>query len=274
MSDYLLGAHLSISSGIHTLQSQMSSLNLDTCAFFLKSQRTYKFKPIDQKSITQFQNTTINPHVLLPHSSYLINLASSDKELREKGKLLLLDDLNRCESLGIKYYNIHPGSNPNKNEGMKILAEELKEILSKTSQVNILIENMSGQGNVLCNTFLELKRVIDLVNDDRIGVCLDTCHLFAYGYDIRKKESFYEIMEEFNQTVGYEKLRGMHLNDCKGELGSKKDRHESIGKGKIGLEAFEFIFQEKIFQNIPLILETPDPLLYKEEVKLLKSFIK
>lgn len=273
MGKYLIGAHLSIAKGINSVQAQMDGLDMETCAFFLKSQRSFSFKPIEEPVIEKFKLEVKHPEYLLPHSSYLINLASSDDSLREKGKLILMDDLMRCEKLNIKYYNMHPGSNKEKNEGAKLLAKEIKDSLSKTKGVNILIENMSGQGNVLCNKFSEIKKVLDLINDDRVGVCLDTCHLFAYGYDIRKRESFYTIMEEFNKEIGVEKLKAMHLNDCKGDLGSKKDRHESIGKGKIGLEAFKFIFEEKMFRNIPLILETPDISLYKEEVRMLKSFI-
>lgn len=270
---YLLGAHLSISKGIHTLQHKMNVLQIPTCALFLKSQRTFNFKKINGVDVKKFKEHVRRPDLLLPHSSYLVNLANPEIG-QGKGLEVLQDDLERCNLLGIKLYNIHPGSDVKKlgRKALSLISHRLNEIFAAVPGVTVLVENMAGQGKVVGSTFGELKEIIEgVVDKSRIGVCLDTCHLFGAGYDVRTAESFGSVMREFDRTVGLEYLRAMHLNDSKAALGSRKDRHESIGKGQIGLGAFRFVMTSKMFENMPLVLETPDPALYGEEIRLLES---
>ncbi|KAL6122672.1 Endonuclease IV [Nucleospora cyclopteri] len=270
----LLGAHLSISKGIHSVQLQMDNLKCDTCAIFLKNQRRFSFKPLEEEVVEKCRKSIKNPSILLPHGSYLINLAN-DKE--ERSYKVFLDDLIRCNQLEILLYNFHPGSNTQKNlrEAIENLSKAINKAHKEVPNVIICIENMAGQGNVLGRTFEELAEIIKLIEDkERIGITLDTCHLFGGGYDIRTRDKFKKVMDEFDQKVGLKYLKAMHLNDSKCVLDSRKDRHEHLGKGFVGLEAFKFIMESELFDNIPLILETPDPAKYKEEIDLLRQFEK
>lgn len=271
MAKYV-GAHLSISKGLYKIQKQMDDIDADACAIFLKNQRTYNFKPIADTDVEKFKNIK-NPELVLPHSSYLINLAN---DAEGKAYRLFLDDLERCEKLNIPLYNMHPGSNTIKDydQAIQNIIDGINKAISETRNVIVCIENMAGQGNVLGKTFKELHRIIEgIENKERIGVVLDTCHLFGAGYDVRTYKSFEKVMQEFDKVVGHKYLKGMHLNDSKMDLGTKKDRHEQLGKGKIGLECFKYIMNSQWFEDIPMILETPDDTKYKEEISLLKSFI-
>lgn len=270
----LIGAHLSISKGIYKIQKEMEMIGSNTCGIFLKSQRMYQSSPLDEKAINLFKKHVVNPEVLLPHGSYLINFCNP--ELKEKSMACFLDDLERCNKLGIKFYNMHPGSDVKKLgfKSLELISEGINEAMEKIPNVIILIENMAGQGNVVGSRFEEINQIINgIKNKDRIGVCLDTCHLYGAGYDIKTEKSFSKVMKEFDEKVGLKYLKALHLNDSKEPLNSKKDRHECIGKGHIGEEAFKFIMNNSIFDNIPMILETPDPSQYESEIKLLKSFI-
>lgn len=270
-----IGVHLSISKGIHTIQEQMELLDSETCGIFLKNQKRYSSSKLTKESIRDFKECVINPAIILPHGSYLINFANA--EGFEKSYDCLADDLSRCTSLGIKYYNVHPGANVNglsKDKVAVLISNNINRTLKDFPSVTILIENMAGQGTVYGRTFEEIKAIIDNIEDkDRIGVTLDTCHMFAGGYDIRQQDEFERIMKNFNEIVGIKYLKAMHLNDSKEDFNSRKDRHESIGKGKIGLDAFKFIMNSEYFENMPMILETPSPEEYKAEIALLKSFI-
>lgn len=274
MHRHLVGAHLSISKGIHTVQEQMDVLKADTCAMFLKSQRTYNFKKIKDEDVSKFREHVLCPELILPHSSYLINLANPEM-MSGKGLDVFVDDLERCNLLGIKMYNIHPGSDVNKmgRGALELVSENLNRVLSMVPNVMILVENMAGQGSVLGSSFEELRAIIDGVKDkSRVGVCLDTCHLFGAGYDVRTEESFQTVMDRFDSVVGLRYLKAMHLNDSKGGIGSKTDRHASIGQGAIGIDAFKFVMASEMFVGMPLILETPDPSSYGKELDLLRSF--
>ena len=276
VSEYLLGAHLPIGKGLHTIQLQMDVLRIPTCAVFLKSQRTYKFRKMEAADVSHFRECVRRPEVLLPHSSYLVNLADPDF-LAKKSFGILVDDLERCNLLGIKMYNIHPGSDVHKLgvNASRVIAEHLNHIHKLVPEVTILVENMAGQGSVVGSRFEEIRTLIEHVSDKtRIGVCLDTCHLFGAGYDIRTKQSFRDVMGRFSCCVGQEYLKAAHLNDSKKPLGSRADRHESIGAGMIGLEAFEFIMTHDAFRGMPLILETPDPSLYASEIETLRSYVR
>lgn len=271
----LIGPHLPVGKGLHTVQEQMERLSCETCGLFLKNQRRYGFSPLDEEAAAQFRNDVKNPAILLPHGSYLINLANP--ETFEKGYSCLVDDLRRCNELGIRLYNVHPGSDTGKlgiKAALDLIAKNLNRVMREVPGVIILIENMAGQGRVCGKNFDELREIISGVEDkDRIGITLDTCHMFCAGYDIRTSELFEEVMKEFDRKVGLKYLKAMHLNDSMNEFNTKKDHHESIGKGKIGVEAFRYIMNSKYFENIPMILETPDPTKYAEEIALLKSFI-
>ncbi|KAI5160903.1 hypothetical protein NEAUS03_1396 [Nematocida ausubeli] len=275
-SDKHVGAHLSIQGGIELVFQKMQSLKARAAAFFLKPQRTFTTKPFSNETIHAFRKADTHEK-LLPHGSYLINLAQPDKEKLEKSYNLFLDELVRCEQLGIPMCNIHPGSNVGKlpiEVACQMIADNINKAHNSTKEVIVVIENMAGQGNTVGSKFKELRMIIDgVTNKDRIGVCLDTCHLFGAGYDITTKEKFKKVMDEFDNVVGIEYLKGVHLNDSKEPLGSKRDRHESIGKGLIGLEAFSYIMNTSIFNGIPMILETPDPEKYASEIKLLYSLI-
>ncbi|ORD95155.1 Endonuclease IV [Enterospora canceri] len=252
----------------------MDRLGCETCAMFLKNQRMHRFKELEEEEAALFRRKTRITGIILPHGSYLINLAN-DKE--ERGFRLLIDDMKRCRKLGIELYNLHPGSNTQKNkeEAIRNVAKACNRAHGEVDGVVICLENMAGQGNTLGSNFLELRQIIDQVEDkERIGVCLDTCHLFGAGYDVRTAESFEKVMKEFDSVIGMKYLRAMHLNDSKCALGSRKDRHESLGMGLIGLDCFKFIMESDYFDGIPMILETPDPELYKKEIEMLRGFEK
>jgi len=204
-------------------------------------------------------------------------LGNPDKEKRDKGMVLFLDDLKRCDMLGINQFTFHPGSHLGEcsvDDSIKYISESINIALGKTERVSILIENMAGQGNVIGSKFEELAKIIALVeNKERIGVCLDTCHMFAAGYDIRTKDVFTKTFQKFDEVVGFQYLKGVHLNDSKVELGSNVDRHENLGKGKIGMECFKLLMNDKRFYNIPIILETPDESQYLSEIEMLYSFL-
>lgn len=268
----IIGAHLSISKGICTLQKQMEMLGCNTCAMFLKNQRRFDSKPMDEQSAEEFRRVTKNPGIMVPHSSYLINLANPDTI--EKSYACLIDDLKRCDRLGIVYYNIHPGSDVKRmgDKALLLIATNINRALEEVPNVVILLENMAGQGTVCGRTFAELSLIIQNINDKRrIGVTLDTCHMFGAGYDIRTASGFENVMQDFDRTIGMRYLKAVHLNDSKCDLGSRKDRHEQIGKGKIGVEAFKYIMNSDYFEDIPMVLETPDPLKYRDELALLRS---
>lgn len=268
----MIGAHLSISKGIRTLQRQMEMLGSSTCAMFLKNQRQLRSKPMDEGEAEEFRRATKRPEAMVPHGSYLVNLANED--IAENSYGCLVDDLRRCSQLGIVYYNIHPGSDVKKigERALLLIAAGINRALEEVRGVTVLLENMAGQGNVCGRTFEELAVIIENVSDkSRIGVTLDTCHLFGAGYDIRTAAGFEGVMEEFDRVVGMKYLKAVHLNDSKCALGSRRDRHEHIGEGEIGIEAFRYIMNSDRFEDIPMILETPDPARYKDELALLRS---
>ncbi|KAG0436687.1 putative endonuclease 4 [Dictyocoela muelleri] len=274
-SKKILGAHLSVSKGLSTLQNSMDEINADTCAFFLKNQRRFESSPLNENEIKQFKKKIMNPEFFLPHGSYLINMANSDEIKSAKMYNCLVDDIRRCHKLGIKLYNVHPGSDVlnNRNKSISKVIETINRVHKDVDDVIIVVENMAGQGKVLCSSFEEINKIISNVyNKERIGVCLDTCHLFSAGYDLRFHDIFQKTFEDFDRSVGLKYLRGMHLNDSKMELGSKKDRHENLGKGLIGWTPFKMIMKDERFDNIPLILETPNTNLYGEEIKILRGF--
>jgi len=249
-------------------------------ALFTRNQRQWASKPLTTENIAAFQRNCaengFTADQILPHDSYLINLGHPEKDKREQSFTAFLDEMRRCEQLGLGLLNFHPGSHLNQiseSGCLTHIAESVNRTLDKTSGVVAVIENTAGQGTNLGFRFEHLAEIIDQVKDkSRIGVCIDTCHTFAAGYDFRMEIDFSSMLRKFDGTVGFKYLRGMHLNDAKKTLGSRVDRHESLGKGHIGLDAFRFIMSDNRLNGIPLILETPNPDLWPEEIKLLKSY--
>ncbi len=266
------------------------------CSPLHKNQRQWKSKPLTDKSIEEFKRNLkdngIQPQYVLPHDSYLINLGSPDSEKLEKSRDAFIDEIKRVEQLGLKMPKIfHPGSHLQKiskrskdydklikeaeNRCLDVIVNSLNLAIEKTkdSDVILVIENTAGQGSNLGYRFEHLKYIIDRVeNRDRVGVCIDTCHMFASGYDIRTKESFTKSWSEFDEVVGFKYLRGMHINDSKSKLGSRVDRHHSLGYGEIGIDFFKMLMKDSRFDDIPLILETIDDSIWEKEIEMLYSF--
>jgi len=276
-----VGAHVSTAGGIFNAPINAININAKAFALFTKNQRRWNAKPLSQKDVETFKQNLkkakIDVNHILPHDSYLINLGHPDKLKRRKSIEAFMEEVNRCYQLGLKYLNFHPGNHLNEmseEDCLKVIAESLNETIEKTKDVVLVIENTAGQGSSVGYRFDHIAKLIELVEDKtRIGVCLDTCHMFAAGYDIRTEAAYVKTMEEFSAVVGFKYLKGMHLNDAKSTLGSRVDRHHSIGKGNIGLEAFRLIMNDPRLDNIPLILETIDPSIWAEEIKLLYSLI-
>jgi len=277
-----IGAHVSTSGGV--FNAPLNAMNIEAKAFamFTKNQRQWLAKPYDDETIKKFKDnlalSKIEPKHVLPHDSYLINLGHPDIQKREKSLNAFCDEIKRCELLGLEKLNFHPGSHLkliSEEECLDIIANSLNEAIKVTNSICLVIENTAGQGSNLGYKFEHLAHIINKVEDKtRVGVCIDTCHMFTAGYDIRNEEVYEKTWEEFEKIVGFKYLQGMHINDSKPDLGSRVDRHESIGKGKIGLRAFELIMNDKRMDDIPLILETIDESIWKEEIKLLYSLIK
>lgn len=276
-----VGAHVSTSGGVQNAPPNAQKIGARALALFTRNQRQWASKPLTDESISQFKENLaasgIAPAHVLPHDSYLINIGSPDKEVRKKSMDALYDETHRASQLAIPYLNFHPGSHLkqiSEEECLKIIAEGVNEILSKTEGVALLIEGTAGQGSNVGYRFEHLATIIEQVEDKkRVGVCLDTCHTFAAGYDLRSPEAYEKSMDEFAKVVGFKYLKGMHLNDSKYDLGTKKDRHDGIGKGFLGLDAFKNVMNDSRLDDIPMILETNDPDRWAEEIKLLYDMI-
>ncbi|WP_415899339.1 deoxyribonuclease IV [Neptuniibacter sp. QD48_11] len=277
---YYVGAHVSASGGVQNAPLNAKKLEANAFALFTKNQRRWVSKPLDAKTIASFKKNcaalNFKPEQILPHDSYLINLGHPEEEALQKSRDAFLDEMKRCEQLGLVYLNFHPGSHLRKiseEECIARIAESLNWAIAQTESVVAVIENTAGQGSNLGFSFEQLAAIIDQVEDkNRVGVCIDTCHMFAAGYDIRTQESCAEVFEDFANIVGFEYLKGMHLNDSKGGLDSRLDRHHSLGQGEIGLEVFKFIMRDDRFRGIPLVLETIDETIWAEEIQLLRQF--
>ncbi len=293
MSNKFVGAHVSASGGVFNAVANAEAIGAKAFALFTKNQKQWVAKDLDTETIDKFKTALaksgILPKHILPHDSYLINLGHPEIEKLEKSRLAFIDELERCALLGLDRLNFHPGShlvkvnkkdkeNPDvmqeiENVSLDLVAESINIALDKTSGVSAVIENTAGQGTNLGWKFEHLAYIIDKVEDkSRIGVCIDTCHMFTAGYDIRTREVYEKTWAEFEKVVGFKYLMGMHINDSKPPLGSRVDRHHSLGKGEIGLDAFRFIMNDERMDDIPLVLETIDSTIWKEEIELLYSF--
>jgi deoxyribonuclease-4 len=249
---------------------------------FTRNQRRWSSPPLTDENITGFREQCrkygFDSSVILPHDSYLINLGHPDPGGLEKSRTAFFEEMGRCEKLGLKYLNFHPGSHLNRLSPERCLdriARSIDLALETTNGVTAVIENTAGQGTNLGYRFEHLARIIGQVTDkSRVGVCLDTCHLHGAGYDIRTRKAFEHTMDEFDRIVGLRFLAALHLNDSKKDFNSRVDRHESIGKGELGLAPFEFIMNDPRFDNMPLVLETPDDSLWEAEIRLLYDLVR
>lgn len=276
-----IGAHVSASGGVANAPLNAQNIAADAFALFVKNQRQWSAKPLSQKDIDEFKlnlnKANIKPEHILAHNSYLVNLGHPDADARAKSFNSFLDEIRRCEALGIELINFHPGSHLkqiSEDECLELIAQQMNNLLKNSSNIKLVIENTAGQGSNLGYKFEHLAALINMSQDSsRVGVCIDTCHLFASGYDIRDDESYAKTMSEFDRIVGYKYLSGMHINDSKVALGSRKDRHDSLGVGMIGKQAFKFIMNDPKIDEIPLILETIDESIWADEIKMLRDFI-
>ncbi|EOV7495134.1 deoxyribonuclease IV [Proteus mirabilis] len=274
-----VGAHVSAAGGVDQAVLRAHEIKATAFALFTKNQRQWKAAPLSTESIDKFKKNCeiygYGPAQILPHDSYLINLGHPEEEALEKSRAAFLDEMQRCEQLGIELLNFHPGSHLKKIDVDKCLqriAESINITLDKTQNVTTVIENTAGQGTNLGYRFEHLAAIIDGVEDkSRVGVCIDTCHTFAAGYDLRTVEDCEKTFAEFDNIVGFQYLKAMHLNDAKSELASRVDRHHSLGQGNIGKVPFTYIMQDTRFDGIPLILETINPDIWPEEIAWLKS---
>lgn len=277
MGNKKIGAHVSASGGVEFAPINAHEIGADAFALFTKNQRQWVSKPLTEESIRLFKQNcekfNLQPEYILPHDSYLINLGHPEEEGLMKSRAAFLDEMQRCEQLGLKLLNFHPGSHLNKisvEDCLSLIAESINLTLEKTKGVTAVIENTAGQGSNLGSEFWQLKYIIDRVDDkSRVGVCLDTCHTYTAGYDF--VNDYDKVFDEFEKEVGFSYLRGMHLNDSKKALGSHVDRHDSIGIGLIGKAFFERLMKDSRFDNMPLILETPDESKWAEEIAWLRS---
>ncbi|GAA6219948.1 uncharacterized protein LOC108889127 [Lates japonicus] len=276
-----IGAHVGIQGGIWKAVESCTEMGGSSFALFLGSQRSWKRPALDQTAADKFREQVsmqgFDPAHILPHGSYLMNCGSPKEDVFEKSQALLVDELSRCSLLGLNLYNFHPGSSLGSittEQCVDKIAGAINHAHQQTPAVVTVLENMSGQGSTVGGKFSELKSIIDKVRDQtRVGVCLDTCHAFAAGYDLAAEGGVKAMLNEFDQEVGLHYLKAIHLNDSKGKLGCNLDRHEDIGKGQIGISAFRDIVNEPRLDNIPLILETPGRpgFEYAEQIELLYS---
>ncbi|KZV71947.1 AP endonuclease [Peniophora sp. CONT] len=295
-SSWKIGAHVSAAGGVENAVLNAASIGYlypivvtglaNAFALFLKSQRKWVGPPQSEESrlafVERLKAFGYEAKHVLPHGNYLVNMGNPDAEVREKSYACFVDELKRCEALGLTLFNFHPGSTVGActvKESLKYIADCINRAHQETQTVCVVIENMAGAGNVVGGDFAHIAEIIEQVEDkSRVGVCLDTCHAFATGYDIRTSEGWKETMAKFDAAIGMQYLRGMHLNDSKAALGTKKDRHDNLGRGEIGLDAFSQIVSDPCTRDIPLILETPshdskDGAVWRAEIAALHAFV-
>ncbi|MFT6914517.1 MAG: deoxyribonuclease-4 [Motiliproteus sp.] len=272
-----VGAHVSASGGVENAPLNAHALGARAFALFTKNQRRWDAKPLTPQSIEAFrancEQYDYQPGQILPHDSYLINLGHPEAEALQKSRAAFIDELQRCQQLGLTLLNFHPGSHLkqlSESDCLDRVAESINIALDATEGVTAVIENTAGQGSNLGYKFEQLAQIIDGVEDkSRVGVCLDTCHSFVAGYDLRGFEACQKTFAEFERVVGFEYLRAMHLNDAKVDFGTRVDRHQSLGQGFIGWDCFEFIMRDPRFDGIPMVLETIDSSIWADEIRAL-----
>lgn len=276
-----IGAHVSSSGGVENAPINAVSIGAKAFALFTKNQRQWVAKPIDDSSISLFKKNCKEggflPFQILPHDSYLINLGHPEQEALEKSRIAFYDEIFRCEQLGLDRLNFHPGSHLNlisEQQSLEIISQSINLALDRSSGVIAVIENTAGQGSNLGYTFEHLNQIISKVKDkSRVGVCIDTCHAFSAGYDLSTTKSIDKVFKEFDEIIGFKYLKGMHLNDTMKPINSRVDRHNSIGEGFLGNTVFEYIMKDNRFDDMPLILETPNSDIWAKEISYLYSLI-
>ena len=274
-----VGAHVSAAGGVELAIARAKALGANALALFTKNQRQWSAPPLTGQTIAAFKLACAEagflPEQILPHDSYLINLGHPEPEALAKSREAFLDELQRCEQLGLCYLNFHPGSHLKQipeHISLKLVSESINWALEQTQGVTAVIENTAGQGSNLGWSFEQLATIIDGVEDkSRVGVCIDTCHAFAAGYDLRTTTDCERTFDEFSRLVGFEYLKGMHINGAKSTFGSRVDRHHSLQQGNLGTEVFHFIMNDPRFDRIPLILETVEPEIWADEIAWLRS---
>lgn len=272
-----VGAHVSAAGGVENAPLNAEKIGARAFALFVKNQRQWKAKPLTEKNIQLFNDNLkkigISPDHILAHDSYLINLGHPEKTALEKSRNAFIDEMERCHQLGITLLNFHPGSHLKKSspdDCLKRIAESINLVHQAVPSVITVIENTAGQGSNMGFKFEHLADIIEQVDDKkRVGVCIDTCHTFTAGYDLTDKPACDQTFAEFDAVVGFKYLKGMHLNDSKKELGSRVDRHHSLGEGHLGLEVFKYIMNDDRFDEIPMILETIDNTIWDKEIQML-----
>jgi deoxyribonuclease-4 len=277
-----VGAHVSASGGVENAPVNANAIGARAFALFTKNQRQWFSNPLSLASIKAFRENCekydFRPFQILPHDSYLINLGHPDKEQLDKSRASFLDEIQRCEQLGLDRLNFHPGSHLkmiSEEECLSRIAESVNIVLDKTKGVTAVIENTAGQGTNMGHKFEQIRFIIDRVEDkSRVGICIDTCHAYTSGYNIKSPEGYTETFNLFDKIIGFKYLRGMHFNDTKKELATRVDRHDNIGKGFLGEDAFRMLMNDGRLDNMPLILETPEESLWKAEIKNLYSLIR
>lgn len=277
-----IGAHVSANAGVENAPINANAIGADAFALFTKNQRRWVSPPLSQQSIQSFKENcekfNLSPDYILPHDSYLINLGHPEKESLEKSRMAFLDEMTRCEQLGLKMLNFHPGSHLkliSVDQCLALIAESINITLDKTKGVTAVIENTAGQGSNVGFSFMHIAQIIDKVEDkSRVGVCLDTCHTYSAGYDLKTEAGYQATFKEFDDVIGLPFLKAIHLNDTKKEFASRVDRHETLGNGFLGMEFFERIMKDERLDNIPFILETPDESRWAEEIEILRKFMR
>ncbi|MCR4858505.1 MAG: deoxyribonuclease IV [Bacteroidales bacterium] len=277
-----IGPHVSASGGVENAPLNAASVGANAFALFTKNQRQWFSPPLTEKSIEAFKancaQVGISADHILPHDSYLINLGQPDAESLDKSRRSFFDEMHRCEQLGLKMLNFHPGSHLKLitlEQCLDRIAESINMALDKTQGVMAVIENTAGQGTNVGFSFQHIAHIIGKVEDkSRVGVCIDTCHTYSAGYDLKSEEGYAQTFREFDETIGAHYLRAIHLNDTKKAFASRVDRHDSIGKGLLGIEFFKRFMKDSRFDDMPIILETPDEKLWASEIAILQDFAK
>lgn len=277
MSRKLIGAHVSAAGGLHNAPENAKAIGARAFALFVKNQRQWTAPPVTEAQAEAFRAGCAKlgyaPGAILPHDGYLLNLGHPEKEGWEKSHHAFVDEMARCQTLGLTALNFHPGTTLGKltpEACLDRVAESINRALDRTQGVVAVIESTAGQGGCVGRTFEELAHLIERIDDkSRAGVCLDTCHMFAAGYDLKTPAAYQKTMAQFEATVGFRYLKGMHLNDCKSEFGSRVDRHAPLGEGTLGLDCFRCIMADPRTDGIPMVLETTDPDRWPEEIALL-----
>jgi len=277
-----IGAHVSAEGGVQNAPRNADAIGAKAFALFTKNQRQWFSSPLSKTSITAFRDNCekldYKPFQILPHDSYLINLGHAEKEPLGKSRASFIDEMKRCELLGLDRLNFHPGSHLKLiaiEDCLARIAESINIALGETKGVTAVIENTAGQGTNLGHTFEQIKYIIERVEDkSRVGVCIDTCHAYTSGYDVKSVSGFRETFERFETIIGFSFLKGVHLNDSKKDFGTRVDRHENIGSGFLGEDTFSLLVNDSRFDDMPLILETPEESLWATEIKKLYSLIR